>query len=168
MKILLIPLVMAAVTTPTPRHSRTAEWLARSCVGEAGWDAADSGECDAIMHVYGKRARLLGWPVERVARRYSAAIKPGAHSRAWVFGLDRSGVKPRGWPRHLRWSAHRERWERTLARADLFLAGRVPDPVPAAEHYGGRMDRHRLDRRVWVRIEGLPYANWFYRQRRGR
>jgi hypothetical protein len=165
MNLILVPLVMATLLRPTEPPSETALWLARSCIGEAGWDAAERGECAAIWHVYHRRSQLLGWPLLRVVKRYSAAVKPGSHSRPWVRALTRDGAKPRGWDRRMKWGRYRDRWYQTLALADLFVAGRVADPLPAAGHYGGPMDRG-LNPRVWVRIDtGGRFANWFYRRR---
>jgi hypothetical protein len=167
LKIILLPLLFTLGTFHV-KHSeadRTALWLARSCVGEAGWDAAESGECAAIWHVYGKRARDTGRPIKRTARLYSSAIKRGPWAREWVFGLNRGGEKPKGWPKRLRWNRYRDRWFETLALADLFLEGRIEDPLPSAEHYGGRMDRKNLCPRSWKRIQAHGFVNWFYARR---
>ena len=136
-------------------------WLARSCVGEAGFGSGASGECAAIGHVYRKRIRTgTFWGV---MRRYSAAIKPhSANSRPWLFSLRRDGKRPTHWPAAVRWSDHRDRWVETLQAADAMLAGDTPDPVPDAVHYGGDVDRARAKRLGFVEIE-TPFRNYFYR-----
>jgi hypothetical protein len=168
MHIVLLPLITLG-TLVGPQESRenheAALWLARSCIGEAGWQSAESGECAAIMWVYAKGARNKGRSVLRQARLYSSAIKRGSHSRAWVFGLNRTCTKPLGWPHHLRWDRYADRWRYTLALADLFLRDRILDPLPTAEHYGGRMDRD-LDPRVWRRLKTPGFVNWYYTRRR--
>jgi hypothetical protein len=163
----LLPLFLSLSVGLPSKHSErddTAVWLARSCVGEAGWQAAESGECAAIWHIYAKRALATERPVLRVAKKYSAAIKRGPHSRPWVLELDRDGRKPKGWPRQLMWRRYTDRWFHTLALADLFLEGRIEDPLPSAQHYGGRMDRG-LCLKTWTKLPADGFVNWFYARR---
>jgi hypothetical protein len=117
------------------------------------------------MHVYRKGADTQDRKLVRQARLYSAAIKKGPWARPWIFGLNRGGSKPKGWPKHLKWSRYRDRWFQTLALADSFLEGRIEDPLPSAEHYGGRMDRHNLCPRSWRRLDADGFVNWFYARR---
>jgi hypothetical protein len=138
--------------------------LAQSCVGEAGFKSAETGECAAIAHVYLKRSEKSGLSFVRVMRRYSAAIKPGV-GKLWVRNLRHDGLKPRGWPRHLKWSRYVDDWRAVLNVANAFLAGRVKDPLPNALHYGGWIDRHRLGP-AWQRIPVDKFRNWFYRRRK--
>lgn len=154
----------AASVVASERHD-TALWLARSCIGEAGWQAAETGECAAIWHVYDKRARDTGRPLLRQARLYSSAIKRGPWSRPWVFGLSRAGDKPRDWPKRLLWHRYRDRWHQTVALADSFLKGGIDDPLPSAEHYGGRMDRGNLCPRAWRRVQTRGFVNLYYARR---
>jgi hypothetical protein len=163
----LLPLLLSLTAQPERRHEDdvTALWLARSCIGEAGFDAAESGECAAIWWVYRRGAASTGRTVRLQARLYSSAIKRGPHhNRPWIFDLNRSGKKPRGWRRGASWGKHRDRWLKTLALADLFLQWRIPDPLPGVEHYGGSMDRD-LSLRKWRRIKIPGWRNWFYSRR---
>lgn len=146
------------------RHSKkdVGLWLARSCVGEAGFDAVRTGECAAILNIYKKRAAVTGLSIYKVVRRYSAAVKPGAnHNRKWVLGLSRDLKKPAHWGKNLRWHVSRDLWGATLDHCDDFLAGKVPDPLPMADHYGGRMDRHLAMREGWHRLR-TNYRNEFW------
>jgi hypothetical protein len=145
-------------------------WLARSCVGEAGFASVDSGECAAILHVYKKRARTTKrHAIYKMAQKYSAAIRlREAHPHNWILGLRRNLKEPTHWNPVLRWRIHRGLWKAVLDHADAFLAGDIPDPIPSALHYGGAMDRGRLSRRVWKPIKGLPFQNTFYEARKAK
>ena len=164
--VVLVVVVVVVVVGGAHAHRRDVDvglWLARSCVGEAGFDAAASGECAAIGHVYRKRIRTgTFWGV---MRRYSAAIKPHAgNSQPWIFGLRRDGRRPDRWPTSVRWSERRDAWAETLRVADAILAGDVADPVPDAVHYGGDVDRERAARLGFIEIP-TPFRNHFYRVR---
>lgn len=136
-------------------------WLARSCIGEAGWNAYSTGECAAIWHVYSKRGEINGKGTLWTARKYSSAIKRGSHQRnKWVMHLNGT-ERPRKWPRNLNWSKYRERWIKTLSHAKDFVSGVVADPLPVAVHYGSRIDRHRA-KNNW-RIVDAPFRNLYWR-----
>ena len=140
--------------------------LARSCGGEAGLASIESGECAAILHVYLKRAALRGGTLAATVRAYSAAVKRRhGHPNAWIIDLDRTLERPARWPRGLRWSVARPLWGRALDFAEAFLRGEVPDPLPAALHFGGRMDRGRLSAASWAPIPRTGFRNIFYRRR---
>ena len=135
-------------------------WLARSCVGEAGWDSVETGECAAILHIYKKRGELNGKGTLWTAKKYSAAIKPGRHHRnTWVRYLDGTR-KPKHWPANLKWERYSEKWNRAYWYAVDFLNGEVEDPLPDAMHYGSRIDAHRVPS-SWKRIKA-PFRNWFW------
>ena len=160
-----LPVVLFASNTVADQRS-TAVLLAQSCVGEAGFESIDTGECAAILHIYRKRSEVLGWPIEKVVRRYSAAVKErGDHPNSWVLHLNDGGGKPHRWSSRLRWEYHRDRWMAVLNYARAFLRGEVDDPLPQAVHYGGRMDRHRLSMRVWTIIRDTGFLNTFYARR---
>lgn len=140
--------------------------LAQSCAGEAGWGADARGECNAQWWIYKKRLKLPayeGWTLERMVRKYSAAVK--YPQRRWILELNRDGERPKNWPKGIPWSRYRPRWLSILMLADNFVAGDVPDPSPSALHYGGRMDRHRLCPRSWRRIDTPWAVNFFYERR---
>jgi len=116
-------------------------WLARSCIGEAGWDAWRTGECAAILHVYRKRAGLGPHTTVEIAHRYSAAIKPRRDKRnRWVRFLRADGKRPEHWPRGSDWEKYRANWVYTMILVELFLAGTASDPLPPAMHYGCAAD----------------------------
>jgi hypothetical protein len=139
----------------------TALWLARSAIGECGWDCSETGEAAAIWHVYAKRGIINNKGTLWTARKYSAAIKRGKHQRnKWVVHL--SGTeKPLKWPPNLDWGKYCARWIATLEHAKAFIAGEVADPLPDAVHYGSRIDAWRAGKN-WRRVKA-PFRNWFWR-----
>lgn len=138
-------------------------WVARSCAGEAGFDAVD--ECIGIAWVYAtrwngsKKVKFID-----VVRKYSAAIKHrSTHARRWILNLNLKGDKPVGWPHRLRWNNHRGMWNDILIALDEWAMGRKPNPVLGADHFGGSMDKPG---KYWVRIfpsNGMKFRNRFYR-----
>lgn len=139
---------------------------AQSCVGEAGFGSAYTGECAAIVHVYVKRSKLTGVPLRRVIKKYSAAIKPGI-GKKWVRSLKwRDESRPKGWDKRLRWSRYKSDWLAVCAVAEGVLSGAVKDPAPTALHYGGPMDRFNLNPHVWSRVETPRWGNYFYERKR--
>lgn len=139
-------------------------WTARSCVGEAGFDAVD--ECMAIAWVYATRAEESGMDYLKVVKRYSAAVKRhSTHRRPWILQLDTSLEKPEDWP-NLRWGVHKHLWKNLLASLDQWARGRVPNPVPEADHYGSKADatRARYVRR-WKKLKTPKFKNWFFNSR---
>jgi hypothetical protein len=159
--LLIMALLFAGAKCFGQEEDKTALWLARSCIGEAGYNAHETGECAAIWHVYKKRGAINGKGTLWTARKYSAAIKNGAHQRnKWVMHLS-GAEQPRKWPRNLNWSKYRDRWLDTLERAKAFVRGELADPLPSAVHYGSRIDRHRA-RKNWRRVKS-PFKNWFWR-----
>lgn len=135
-------------------------WLARSCIGEAGWTAHRTGECSAIWHVYRKRSDATGWPLLAVVRKYSVAVKRiKGRPNPWILDLNRGYTRPEKWPGGLRWSnVHRYHWGQMLFQARLFLAGKLTDPLPMANHFGSPIDPVPA---TWVRVRA-GFRNWFY------
>ncbi len=149
-------------------------WLARSCVGEIGFGFTDrpheaDEECVAIAWVYAKRVKAIRWPLQKVIRRYSAAVKPhSAHTRPWILGLNRGSQEPAAWPKNLRWSVHKPLWKQKLRVLDRWANGEIADPLPKANHYGGKMDARMAEYiRKWKRVPTPEYyLNRFYDSRR--
>jgi len=156
--------MISAILTILLTLSDPALWLARSCVGEAGWRSIETGECAAIGYVYRKRAKRSGSTYLDVLRRYSSAVGP--YGRRWVRSLSRDLRRPHGWPRALKWGEHTERWHNVLAYTDAFERGELNDPTPRALHYGGWLDLHRLDPSQWQRMKLPKFKNFFYMKRR--
>lgn len=140
-------------------------WTARSCVGEAGFEAID--ECMAIAWVYATRAAETRSNYLEVVKKYSAAIKSHSlHRRPWILQLDMSMEKPEDWP-NLRWNVHKRLWRKILSSLEEWSKGRVPNPVPKANHYGSEGDakRARYVRR-WKKLSAPPkFKNWFFDSR---
>lgn len=136
-------------------------WLARSCVGEAGFTAFE--ECLGIAWVYAARSSRTGASLAAVIRAYSAAVKRrSTHQRPWILGLRSDGRRPEGWPSHLRWAPHRELWFKTLLLLDDWAEGKFANPVSGADHYGGSMD---TPGKYWRRVEPkspIVFRNRFY------
>lgn len=152
---------------PIPKsewNESTKLWLGRSCVGEAGFDAHD--ECIGIAWVYSARYRELGGKVslERIIRKYSAAVKDkSTHRRPWILSLNLKGDRPDRWPSKLSWKTHRPKWVKILSELDHWASGDRSNPVRGANHYGGKMDHPGES---WVRIKpvsGMKFRNIFYR-----
>jgi hypothetical protein len=161
--VFIIILIMPAIAS-TKKHD-VALWLARSCVGEAGWEAYETNECAAIMHVYLKRADIYRQPLYRIVRKYSSAVKNHIkHDRQWIFQLNRKGKRPKQWPKNLSWKKRQPQWKKILHMADLFRDGRIEDPLPSALHYGGKMDTN-LNPKHWTQIKKTGFKNMFYKIR---
>jgi hypothetical protein len=174
MKIILFSIIMfvssvaisGEVSRPLPTSQWNDEvklWVARSCAGEAGFDAVE--ECVGIAWVYATRwSKSKSIPFVQVVRKYSAAIKHrSTHTRRWILNLRLDSKRPVGWPHDLKWSVHKPLWEKILSALDKWAAGYMPNPVLGADHFGGSMD-HPGER--WVRIhpsEGREFRNRFYR-----
>lgn len=152
-------MLIAPIRISASTSNDTTLWIARSCVGEAGFESAETGECAAIAHIYKKRAALSGMSVLNVARKYSAAIKP--HGKLWVRSLRADGMRPAGFPERLVWHRYQSKWKAVLKLVEGVLGGTVKDPLPTALHYGGWLDRGRLSPKVWRRIK-TKYRNYFY------
>lgn len=161
---IVILLILTALALAVPVRGHTADidavWLARSCVGEAGWSAWHTGECAAILHIYKKRAARTGETVTQMAKRYSAAIKPhSGRNNTWVLSLRADGKRPDSWPRGAKWGRYSYSWQMTLLVVELFLLGMVADPLPMAIHYGASFD---VPAPGSVRIKTI-FRNRFYR-----
>jgi len=136
-------------------------WLARSCAGEAGFNAAD--ECIAIAWVYATRWKSSQGSFLSMVKGYSAAIKDrSTHTRRWILNLSLNGKRPVGWPERLKWSNHRVFWSNILSELDQWAIGNRSNPVVGADHFGGKMDKPGS---LWVRVypTGKEFKNRFYR-----
>jgi hypothetical protein len=164
-KSILLTLILMIVLFQccTAKAEDTAIWLARSCIGEAGWDSAESGECAAIMHIYRKRAIIRDDTIVSTAKAYSAAIKQRYNRHnPWIMHLSRELTKPAQWPTTASWGQYRERWKLALDLADNFLLGIVEDTCPSAVHYGSRIDRARAINAGWKQVR-CGFRNQFWR-----
>lgn len=139
-------------------------WLARSCVGEAGFGADD--ECIGIAWTYATRHKIINGSVSFVSliRQYSAALKTKSNAkRPWIMGLGLDGKTPKGWPSMLDWNRHAKLWFRLLDRLDEWANGKVSNPVNGADHFGGPMDHNVYN---WERVTPdsiVVFRNRFYR-----
>lgn len=148
-------------------------WTARSVLGEVGWDRP--GEWAAVLWVYANRAeRSKRYTFYEMVRNYSAAVKPGnRHRNPWLFHLRLDKTRPREWPRMTekyrpRWRGlYDASWIRTIRFVETWQEGKVKNPCPNANHFGGRIDRHRAETLGWMRIKcnergHRRFRNFFY------
>lgn len=147
-------------------------WTARSVLGEVGWDRP--GEFAAVLWVYANRAsNSKRYTFYQMVKQYSAAVKPGnRHRNPWLFNLSADKTYPRGWPMKNgvgpQWSGlHDESWIRTLSFVDEWQSGKVTNPCPRANHFGGSIDRHRAEISRWARAKcdesgHKRFRNYFY------
>ena len=121
--------------------------LARVCVGEGGW-STERGDCAAIIFVLVRRAERVGVSLEHMARAYSGRhLGVEASPRPWIAGLRIDGRAPAEWPASApRWTRYRRAWLELLEHVQDTLDGRVLDPCPGADHWGGAMDFWRVPR----------------------
>lgn len=176
MKVLImVMLVFMAMSLPGEGSSEgnpedVAVWLARSCVGEATWGGVETTECAALLHIYAKVSCRTGWTILKSAKKYSAAIKKRPnHPRKWIFGLNRNANKPKKWPRGLKWEPAYGSWLDALDMADRFLLGKIPDPVPQAEHFGSKYDMDNARRLGWTNLstpDGFKNLFWSTNRKR--
>lgn len=134
-------------------------WTARSVLGEVGWDRP--GEWAAVLWVYANRAKnSKRYNFYEMVRRYSAAVKRGNHHKnPWLFQLGFDKTRPTDWPRMTakyrpRWKGlYDESWMRTIRFVEIWQEGKVENPCPRANHFGGIVDRHRAEALRWTRIQ---------------
>ncbi len=147
------PEVLAPPVPSEQWGTQTKVWLARSCVGESGF--FNTEECIAIAWVYATRAKEAGWPFIKMTKKYSAALKRHKrHRRPWIFQLNASGRKPKSWPDGVMWSRYKGPWLDILAALDEWQAGKMPNPVPGANHFGSPEDeRASVKVRGWLKMD---------------
>lgn len=153
-----------ACGSTSPQISHKAQlWLARACVGEAGWESVE-GECAAIGYVIQKRVPVVRKPFLKVLKKYSWAIQyHPKHTRKWLLHLNRDLSKPKFWPKDANWERYVSRWQAVLSVASQFSEGGIPDPTPEANHWGGRMDAWRAKQWGWKRVKAPShFRNQFF------
>ena len=151
--------VVGLVGAQSPRPVARWDWtpqtrldLARSCVGEAGFDSGRTGECAAIAWVYAVRVEQARARGRRISYRYmvNAYSQPlKTARRPWVLRL-RGPERPRGLPRAWPWEERLAgEWAEVLERVDAWASGAVPNPCPGANHFGSVQDGAPA---AWTRI----------------
>jgi hypothetical protein len=125
---------------------------------------AECSRCDrnqrepaAIAHVLRKQALSIGRTLEEQTVAYCAMFRRRSpRSRAiWSATFEMPG----DW----RLVGRRKWWTKMAPWSRLFLAGKIPDPLPRARHWGGDMDIPRALRLGLVRVAGPPeYCNTFW------
>ena len=144
-------------------------WLARSLIGEVGWDRP--AEQTAVAWVYANRAKKLNqYTYLQMVRQYSAAVrKPGQRRQPWVFELQLNDHRPKYWPNYIEWKDHHSQyWLDTLDLIDQWQAGKIPNYCPTANHFGSYHDSLKAEALRWTRVEcivpegGKRFRNRFY------
>jgi hypothetical protein len=62
----------------------------------------------------------------------------------------------------LKWSSYKTRWLTMLSELDAWYKGERENPIPEANHYGGRMDSPQKHWRRVYPAGGLRFRNRFY------
>jgi hypothetical protein len=143
----------------------TKVWLARSCIGEAGFGADD--ECVGIAWTYATRYKIINGNVSFVnlIKQYSSALKAKSNTqRPWIKGLRLDSKIPKGWPSKLDWNnIHSKLWQRLLDKLDAWASGKIANPVEGADHFGGPMDANRYNWKRVIPSSNVVFRNRFYR-----
>jgi hypothetical protein len=132
----LLLTVPAVAERPVPESDwddATKLTLAQIMVGEADWHEPDHV---AIAFVLARR-----WPQFQQARGpisfsryislYSSVMKVDSKRTRWVRGLPWGEIT----------GQYGKQWSRVVELVEAWGQGKVKDPCPSAEHWGGAMDR---------------------------
>jgi len=111
--------------------------LAQTCVAEIGFQGT-ADECLVMWEVNKRVSALRGRSLLAQTKLYNAYWRSESQRRRrpYVERLGRSGDKPIGWPRKLRWDRYRDRWLLYVRSADLFVSGKTNELCPQAIDYG--------------------------------
>lgn len=121
--------------------------VAKCLVAEADFVRQDHV---AILHVLGRRARMAGTTLSEMARSYCSVFKRQSKRTDYIM------VSTFAEPKH----GTVKLWERTRRMIVRYENGELPDPCPAATHWGGRSDRHP---KGWRVVKCGNTANIFYK-----
>lgn len=150
------------LSAPAFAHRRPvpdAEWdeatrltLAQVMVGEADWHEPDHVAIAFVLARRWQQFQHAKGPVsfQRYMQLYSSTMKVDTPRARWVRSL------PWGKLDDGRYS---KRWQRVRELVDAWGAGKVSDPCPQAEHWGGAMDRPG---KSWSAISCGLTKNIFY------
>jgi len=128
--------------------------LAQVMVGEADWHEPDHV---AIAYVLARRWQQFNQargPVtfQRYMQLYSSTMKVNSERALWVRALPWGELEGR----------HGKRWKQVRELVSAWGAGKVKDPCPQAEHWGGAMDRPG---KSWEAVSCGLTKNIFYAPR---
>lgn len=107
--------------------------LAQVMVGEADWHEPDHIAIAFVLVRRWQQFRRAREPVsfQRYMQLYSSTMKVDTARARWVRSLPWGELEGR----------YGKRWKRVRALVDAWGAGKIEDPCPNAEHWGGAMDR---------------------------
>ena len=154
-------LVTLTITAPAFAHRRPVpdvEWneatrltLAQVMVGEADWHEPDH---IAIAYVLVRRWQQFNaarGPVtfQRYMQLYSSTMKVDTERARWVRALPWGELD----------GPYGKRWKRVRELVEAWGSGKVKDPCPDAQHWGGTMDRPG---KTWEAVSCGLTKNIFY------
>ena len=160
---LSIALLSSSLGSPVHAEARpvpAGEWdeatrltLAQVMVGEADWHEPDHIAIAWVLRKRWQRARQRsGVSFQSFMQRYSSTMKVDTERARWVRALPWGELE----------GPHKQRWSKVMALANAWGAGKVSDPCPDAEHWGGTMDRPG---KTWEPISCGMTKNIFYSAR---
>lgn len=123
----------------TPAELSLALLLAQTCVAEVGFKS-DTMECELMWEINDANAVVRKRSLRAQTKKFNAYWRSAKQRRArpWVGNLRGDLSKPKGWPKHLSWTNHVERWSRYLVSARMFVTYRETwaRQCPEAMDYG--------------------------------
>jgi hypothetical protein len=142
--LLAVLIVPAVVPLPEPPVDESAALaLAQCLVGEVDWGRPT--EYAILSHILLYRSRQTGGRMsfEEMTRRYCSVhhvAHPTARQR-WVRTLPWGELtSDPGFPETVNWHNYVVPWRHVREFAVNFLRGRIPNPLPAARHWGSEAD----------------------------
>lgn len=151
--------------------------LGQCLVGEAGW--RNRTEHAIMAHLLERRWRNVrrsrpSYTFEQMVRRYCAVhrVREPSERQRWVRALPWGELtEDPGMGDSTNWRNYIPAWDFVRETVALFEADTLPDPMPAAEHWGGHMDGVPVGGVLLARVvssvmdasERVSLHNYFYR-----
>lgn len=151
-------LLGAATASADARPVPASQWdtgtqltLAQVMVGEADWHEPDHIAIAYVLMRRWEHHRRARGPItfKRYMQLYSSTMKVDTERARWVRALPWGKLE----------GPLEDRWSKVIALVKAFGAGKVEDPCPEAEHWGGAMDRPG---RRWQPVSCGMTKNIFY------
>jgi hypothetical protein len=164
MKRLSVIVCVLLFGAPAFAHRRPlpdAEWneatrltLAQVMVGEADWHEPDHVAIAFVLLRRWQQFQQSRGPTsfQRYMQLYSSTMKVDTERARWVRALPWGDVDGR----------YDKRWKRVRELANAWGEGKIKDPCPQAEHWGGAMDRPG---KSWEAVSCGLTKNIFYQPR---
>ena len=128
--------------------------LAQIMVGEADWHEPDQIAIAFVLARRWQQYQQGKGPIsfQRYIKLYSSTMKVSTPRAKWVRSLPWGELS----------GQHGKRWRHVQELVTAWGAGKVKDPCPRAEHWGGAMDRPG---RAWEPTSCGMTKNIFYQHR---